>query len=159
MKTRNLTQISLRNDPINCQMHGFSFRIFEDKIEVQDVISPKSLDQTLISSILWMRKCIKNTKKSIGTWIDVWIVRISQRFKGNSFRREKLVFKGRIWAWPSDEGAHRDQRSWWSVLSRIVVFNWWSSDRRWRLQMRPCHKEKKMRRFVSLVRSSSIGHD
>ena len=45
MKTRNLTQSSLRNDPINRQMHGFSFRIFEDKDGVQDVISPQSLDQ------------------------------------------------------------------------------------------------------------------
>ena len=40
MKTRNLTQSSLRNDPINHRMHGFSFRVFEDEIEVQDVISP-----------------------------------------------------------------------------------------------------------------------
>ena len=52
MKTRNLTQISLRNAPINRQMHGFSFRVFEDEIEVQDVISPSSLNQTLISSSL-----------------------------------------------------------------------------------------------------------
>ena len=64
MKTHNLTQSSLRNDPINRRTHGFSFRVFEDDIEVQDVISPKSLYQTLISSIPWMRKCIKNTKKS-----------------------------------------------------------------------------------------------
>ena len=28
MKTRNLTQSSFRNDPINRRMHGFSFRIF-----------------------------------------------------------------------------------------------------------------------------------
>ena len=62
MKTRNLTQISLRNDPINRRMHGFSFQVFEDEIKVQDVISPSSLDQTLISSSLWMRKCIKNTR-------------------------------------------------------------------------------------------------
>ena len=62
MKTRSLTQISLRNDLINRRMHGFSFRVFEDEIEVQDVISPSSLDQTLISSSLWMRKCIKNTR-------------------------------------------------------------------------------------------------
>ena len=50
MKTRNLTQISLRNDPINRRMHGFSFRVFEDKIDVQDVISPLFFDQTLISN-------------------------------------------------------------------------------------------------------------
>ena len=40
MKTRNLTQSSLRNDPINCRMHGFSFRIFEDEDGIRDVISP-----------------------------------------------------------------------------------------------------------------------
>ena len=32
MKTRNLTQISLRNDPINRRMHGFSFRVSEDEV-------------------------------------------------------------------------------------------------------------------------------
>ena len=32
MKTNNLTQISLRNDPINRRMQGFSFRISEDKV-------------------------------------------------------------------------------------------------------------------------------
>ena len=42
MKTCNLTQSSLRNDPINRRMYDFSFRIFKDKIEVQDVISPLS---------------------------------------------------------------------------------------------------------------------
>ena len=46
MKTRNLTQSSLLNDPINCWMHGFSFRLFEDEIEVRDVISPLSLSQS-----------------------------------------------------------------------------------------------------------------
>ena len=39
MKTSNPTQSSLQNDPINRRTHGLSFRIFEDKIEVQDVIS------------------------------------------------------------------------------------------------------------------------
>ena len=32
MKTSNLTQISLRNDPINRRMHGFSFRVSEDEV-------------------------------------------------------------------------------------------------------------------------------
>ena len=31
MNTRNLTLISLRNDPINRRMHGFSFRVSEDE--------------------------------------------------------------------------------------------------------------------------------
>ena len=69
MKTRNLTQSSIRNDHINCRMHLFSFRIFEDEIEVQDVISPRSLDQNLISSTPWTQKCIKSMKKSNNTRI------------------------------------------------------------------------------------------
>ena len=51
MKSRNLTQSSLRNDPINRRMQGFSFRIFEDESGVQDVISSFSLDQSLNSSV------------------------------------------------------------------------------------------------------------
>ena len=46
MKTNNLTQISLRNDPINRRMQGFSFWIFEDESGVQDLISSNSLDQS-----------------------------------------------------------------------------------------------------------------
>ena len=93
MKTRNLTQSSLRNDPINRRMHGFSFRIFEDEIEVQDVISPKSLDQTLISSIPWMRKYIKNIRNQMALEIGVWTVRISRNFKSPSSRREEQYLK------------------------------------------------------------------
>ena len=63
MKTRNLTQSSLRNDPNNRRMHGFPFRVFEDEIEVQDVISPRSLDQILISSTPWTPKRVKNSRK------------------------------------------------------------------------------------------------
>ena len=70
---RNLTQSSLRNDLINRRMHGFSFCVFEDEIEVQDVISPRSLNQILISRTPWTRKRVKNAKKSIGTRIVVSI--------------------------------------------------------------------------------------
>ena len=93
MKTRNLTQNSLRNDPINFLMHGFSFRVFEDEIEVQDLIFPLSFDQTLISSSLWMRKCIKNTRNQMAHEMDVKKVRISQNFTGRSFRREEHHLK------------------------------------------------------------------
>ena len=98
MKTRNLTQSSLRNDPINRRMHGFSFHVFEDEIKVQDVISPLSFNQILISSIPWMRKCIKNTRNQMARELGVCTARISWKFKGQFFRREELVFKGRIWA-------------------------------------------------------------
>ena len=71
MKTRNLTQISLRNDPINRQMHGFSLRDFEDEDGVQDVISPYPLDQFLISSTPQTQKCVKKGKKLIDAWIVI----------------------------------------------------------------------------------------
>ena len=74
IKTRNLTQRSVQNDPINHKMHGFSFCIFEDKIEVQVMISPLSFDQIPISIAPRMRKCIKNAMKSNGTRMGVWIV-------------------------------------------------------------------------------------
>ena len=77
-------------------MHGFSFHIFDDEIEVQDVISPFSLDQILISSIPWMRKCIKNTRSQMAYEMGVWTVRISQNFKGPFFRCEEQLFKDRI---------------------------------------------------------------
>ena len=61
MKSRNLTQSSLRNDPINRRMQGFSFRVSEDESGVQDVISSFSFDQSLISSIQLKQKWVKNT--------------------------------------------------------------------------------------------------
>ena len=55
MKTHNLTQSRARNDPINRRIHGYSFRDFEDKDDIQDMISPYSLDQILISNTPRMR--------------------------------------------------------------------------------------------------------
>ena len=71
MKTRNLTQSSLRNDPIHRRMYGFSFRDFEDEDGVQDEISPYPLNQFLISNTPRMRKRVKKGKKSIDAWIVV----------------------------------------------------------------------------------------
>ena len=52
-------------------MHGFSFHVFEDKDGVQDVISPRSLDQISISNTPRMRKCIKKRFKPMDAWIGV----------------------------------------------------------------------------------------
>ena len=71
MKTRNPTQRSPRNDPINHRMHGYSFRHFEDEDGVQDVIFPYPFDQFSISSTPRMRKRVKKGNKSIDTWIVV----------------------------------------------------------------------------------------
>ena len=40
MKTRNLTQIRARNDPINCGYMAIHFAISKTNIGIQDVISP-----------------------------------------------------------------------------------------------------------------------
>ena len=71
MKTHNLTQSLARNDPINLQMHGYSFRDFEDEDGIQDVISPYSLDQFSISNTPQMWKRVKKGKKSIDSQIVV----------------------------------------------------------------------------------------
>ena len=97
MKTRNLTQSSLRNDPINHRMHGFSFRIFEDEIEVQDVISPRSLDQILISGTPWMQKRVKNMKKSNDTRIGCLDSLNFSKIQGRNFRSRRTVYlKGKL---------------------------------------------------------------
>ena len=44
---------------------AFHSEFSKTNFEVQDVISSLSLDQTLISSSLWMRKCIKNTRNQM----------------------------------------------------------------------------------------------
>ena len=64
MKTRNLTQSRARNDPINRRIHGFSFRNFEDEDDIQDMISPYSLNQFFISNTPQTRKRVKKGKKS-----------------------------------------------------------------------------------------------
>ena len=64
MKTRNLTQSHAQNDPINRRMHDYSFRDFEDEDGIQDVISPYSLDQFLISNTPRTWKCVKKGNKS-----------------------------------------------------------------------------------------------
>ena len=71
MKTRNLTQSSPRNDPINLRMYGFSFRDFEDEDGVQDVFSAYPLDQFSILNTPWTWKWVKKGKKLIDAWIVV----------------------------------------------------------------------------------------
>ena len=71
MKTHNLTQSCARNDPINFRIHGFSFRDFQDKDDIQDVISPYSLDQFLILNTPRTRKRVKKVKKSKDSQIVV----------------------------------------------------------------------------------------
>ena len=63
MKTRNLTQSRARNDPINRQIYGFSFRDFEDEDGIQDVISPYSLYQFMISNTPRTPKHVKKVNK------------------------------------------------------------------------------------------------
>ena len=71
MKTRNLTQSRAPNDPINRRIHRYSFRDFEDEDGIQDVISPYSFDQILISNTPRTPKRVKKLRKSKDSWILV----------------------------------------------------------------------------------------
>ena len=71
MKIRNPTQSCTRNDPINRRIHGFSFRDFENDDDIQDMISPNSVDQFLISCTPRMRKWVNKLKKSKDSQIVV----------------------------------------------------------------------------------------
>ena len=154
MKTRNITQSSLRNDPINRRMHGFSFRIFDDEIEVQDVISPLSLNQNPISSAPRMPKCIKNTMKSNGT--RNWCLNSLNfsKFQGQIFpSRRTSYLKEKI-------GPNRsmkrhlviDDRDHASVDQNGAIkshpFN-----QRSRAEVSPCFVCEEMRRLISCVES------
>ena len=90
-KLRNLTQSSLRNDPINRRMQGYSFRIFEDKDGVQDVNSSFSLDQILILSIHWKRKWVKNALEQTACDLELY-TRSIQRLNANLFFVAKNSF-------------------------------------------------------------------
>ena len=93
MKTCNLTQSRARNDPINRRIHGFSFHDFEDKDGIQDVISPNSLGQILISGTPRTRKHVKKAKKSID-----YRILVSRQFdftrksKGSFFVAKNIEF-------------------------------------------------------------------
>ena len=91
MKSRNLTQSRLRNDPINRWMQDFSFRIFEDESGVQDVISSFSFDRSLISSIQLKRKRVKNTMKQTTHDLVEYTLRIWRNFANAFFRREEHI--------------------------------------------------------------------
>ena len=81
---------------------AFHSEFSKTKIEVQDVISSSSLDETLISSSPWTRKWVKNTRNQTAHETVVYKVRISWNSTGEFLRREELYIKKRIWAQPFD---------------------------------------------------------
>ena len=90
-KLRNLTQSGPRNDPINRRMQGYSFRIFEDEDEVQDVNSSFSLDQILILSIHWKRKWVKNALEQTTRDLELLYKEYSKIERERVLRREEHV--------------------------------------------------------------------
>ena len=102
MKTRHLTQISLRNDPINRRMHGFSFWVSED-----EVWSSRCEFFFLFRSEFDFKGSMgaemhQDYKETNGTWIGVYTRRIWWKSTGAFFRREELNLKRDFWAQPSD---------------------------------------------------------
>ena len=111
MKSRNLTQSSLRNDPINLRMQGFSFRIFEDESGVHEVISSFSLDQSLNSSVQWKCKRVTNTGKQTARDLVEYRERIWRLIANGSSHREEQFLKERNGSWTVGWRDHRDGRS------------------------------------------------
>ena len=119
MKSRNLTQSSLRNDPINRRMQGYSFRIFEDEDGVQDVNSSFSFNQSLILSIQMTRKWVKNTLEQTACEMDSYTRRIWWIIANRSSCREERIYKRRNrfvavgWRWWS---------RWTIVIARSLIW-------------------------------------
>ena len=91
MKSRNLTQSSLRNDAINRRMQGYSFRIFENEDEVPDVISSSSFNQSLILSIQLKRKRVKNTLEQTARDLEFYTERIWRLIANGFSQREERI--------------------------------------------------------------------
>ena len=96
MKTRNLIQISLRNDPINRRMHGFSFWVFEEKscssrcdfffLSRSNFDFKHSMDAEMH----------QEHKETNGTWNDGLNKSNFSNFQGRHFPSRRTVFKERF---------------------------------------------------------------
>ena len=91
----NLTQSSLRNDPINRQMQGYSFRIFEDEDGVQDVNSSFSFNKILILRIHWKRKWVKNALEQTARDLELYTRRIWRLIVNVFFVAKNTFYKRR----------------------------------------------------------------
>ena len=129
MKSRNLTQSSLRNDPINLRMQGYSFQIFKDKDGVQDVNSSFSFNQILILSIQMTRKWVKNTLEQTARELEFHTERIWRLIANTFFRREERFYKWRNRSWAIRWSVSSDWRSRSHVIWSKCRVVWWTSDR------------------------------
>ena len=75
---------------------AFHSVFLKTKIEVQDVNSPLSFNQTLISSSPWIRKWVKNIRNQTTCESVVWTVRIAKNFTGSSSVTKNCVLKNEI---------------------------------------------------------------
>ena len=160
MKTCNLTQISLRNDPINRQMHGFSFRVFEDEVW------SSRYEFSFLFRLNFEFKSLVGTEMSqeYNETNDTWngglnkknLVKIHGQFllsRRTAFKERRIGRNRSIW-W-----THRDQRLRWDVIWRIGVLFCWSLDRGCRVLMRSHRIKKERLRFWSSVRFWSKDRD
>ena len=94
------------------QMHGFSFRIFEDEIEAQDVISPRSLD---LNFDLKRSLDVETSQEHEEINLALELVSGQFEFLTNSRVRSSFVkntyLKEKFWARSSDEEAPLDKQS------------------------------------------------
>ena len=131
MKTHNLTQINLRNDPINRRMQGFSFRISEDEVWSSrwQFSFLFRLNYGFIHSIEAEMSC--EHIETNGTW-NGWVHKMNLKklherllpSRRTIFKRTKLMcnrpmkrrFDQRLW-WDVSPSNHHDQI--WSVRSTM----------------------------------------
>ena len=111
MKSCNLTQISLWNDPINRRMQGFSFRIDEDKNWSSrcDFFLLSRLNYDFINSM--GAEMSQEYREANGAWNGGVNKENLAKFHGQFFPLRRTAFKEKNWAQSLDEDVHRDQPS------------------------------------------------
>ena len=138
MKTRNLTQISLRNDLINRRMHGFSFRVSEDKnwsLRCDFLLLSRSNFDFKHSMDAEMHQEHKETN---GTWNDGLHKSNLTKIHGRFFPPRRTVFKEakiRRDRWMKGciaiYGSHEASIDRNSVIVSHPFDLWWSVKMRW----------------------------
>ena len=92
-------------------MHGFSFRVFEDEVEVQDVISPVSQSNLDFKHSLDAETSQEHVEIKFALELVSGQFEFLKDSKASSSVVKNTYLKKNFWARPSDEEAPCDRRS------------------------------------------------
>ena len=150
MKSRNLTQISLQNDPINRRMHGFSFRVSEDE-NWSSRCEFFFLFQSNLDFIDSMGvEMSQEQQETNGAWNDALNTENLMNNHGLFSSSRRIAFKrfgiGHD-RWSSGRIAINGRDETWIDWNVAIVSG--ASDRKWMVQMRFHRMEKERHRFRS----------